>query len=565
MYKNNIENEIKQPLLYIFMVFILASISYEMYTNQKVLTIIIVSAFFIMFIMYKKIIITMIIVLFYLMALINNNLYYNYKADEKEEIRIIKLSEYEVLGKIDGRKVELDIERGNIKLGSRIEAKGKYSRDINTDKGIVGTYNIKEYIELKHDYLYKLYRKRDNIFNDISKKIGFRKAALISAMAFGYKDELDTGDNESLREIGVAHAIAVSGLHMALIYGFISNIFGWKIALIIGFIYMMFTGASPSTTRAYIMILVMSFGKVTKRNYNQLSALSLAGIIILFLKPYSAKELGFLLSFLATLGIIMFNKKINRKLYKLPNKIRESISLSISTQIFTFPITVLYFNEISIIFLIGNLIVVPFILMIVVMGNIILVFSKIRIVFNYLLFICDYIIDIIDWILFYFEEIGINTIYLDYIVVYMYIGFMITYYFYIKGYKRVIYYPIISLIYVMILVYSPVVNIQYYREGALLISYRGERVIVQTARKINEEKIKSICMTNDIKKDIDKIYIGNNIIIENVDGNYILKVENKRYILKVNYNKIKSKYDIIDFRNGNIRKVIVYSDNIIIR
>ena len=565
MDKSKIESEIKQPLLYVFMMFILSSISYEMYINQKVLTIIIVSAFFIMFILYKKLIVTTIFLMFYILALINNILYYDFKSSEIEEVRVIKLSDYEVLGEVKGRKVELDIDIGNIKLGSKIEVEGTYTSEINTSKGIVGKYTVKKYTELEHDYIYKLYREREAVFNSMSKKIGFRKAALISAMAFGYKEELDSGDNESLREIGVAHAIAVSGLHMALIYGFISKIFGCKIALGISFIYMMFTGASPSTIRAYIMIFIMTFGNIVKRNYSQLSALSLSGIIILLLKPYSAKELGFMLSFLATLGIILFNKKINKKLYKLPNKIRESISLSISTQIFTFPVTILYFNEFSAVFLIGNLIVVPFILMLVVLGNIILVFSRIKIVFNYLLFICDYIIGIIDWILFYFEEVGIGTIYLNYIVVYMYIGFMITYYFYKKGYKKVIFYPVLSIIYVVILVYSPLVNIEYYREGALLITYRGERVIVQTKRKIDEEKIKSICMTNSIKKDVDKIEIGNDIDIKKSNGNYILSIDDKKYILKVNYDKINSKYDIIDFRNGNIQKVIVYGDDIIIR
>ena len=565
MRTTNIEKEIKQPLVYIFMMFILASISYETYLTKKVLAITIVSAFFIIFFLYKKLFITIIFSGFYIIAILNNIFYYDYIPEINKEIRITKVSKYEVLGVSEGRNIILNIENNEVREGERLLIKGEFIKERNVKLGTVGEYKVESYEKLKDDVKCKLYRKREEVFNSISEKLGIRKASLITAMAFGYKQELDSYDSDELREIGVSHAIAVSGLHMGLIYGVVSSILGWKIGLVIGFIYMIFTGASPSTIRAYLMIFIMTFGKVTKRNYSQLSSLALAGVILLFYKPYIVKELGFMLSFLATLGIILFNKMINKSLYKLPEYLRNSISISLSTQIFTFPILVLYFNEFSIVFLLGNLIILPFMLMIVVLGNIVLIFNKVQFLFQYLLFICNYIIEIIDWILYRFDIIGFKVIYFNYIVVYLYISFLIAYYFYKKGYKRSIYFPVIFSIYIIVLIYSPVLNIQYYKEGALLVTYKGERVVLQTRQDVNVEKIKDICLSDNIKKNISRIRISNGVTIENIDNKYILNNNGMKYFLKVDYNKYNSKYDIIDFIGSDIQKVTVFKDNIIIR
>ena len=386
---------------------------------------------------------------------------------------------------------------------------------------------------------------------------------MITSVSFGYKSELDEDHKSLMKNLGISHAISISGLHLALVYSILKRIFGVKLSLVIAFAYVLFTGAPASAVRAYIMILILNLGMVVKRNYSPLAALSLAGIIIILIKPYDIYNLGFILSFLATLGIILFSKKLNKKLYRLPNLFRSTIAISISAQILTFPIILLYFNEISLNFIIGNIIVVPFINILVVFGNCLVFFEYITILFNFSLYICHYIIKYIDVIMYKLDSFSFGLVYLHYTIAYFYVGILVTYYFYRKGFKVFLYYSLIIGIYTFLLIYSPFLKIKYYNDGALLISYRGERVLIQTKEKVDEEKLKAVCLTNSILNDLNKIKIDNKITLTKKGENYILTTDKNEYLLFVNYEKNNNDYDIIDFRKGDINEITLFNDEVI--
>ncbi|MBM6861741.1 ComEC/Rec2 family competence protein, partial [Clostridium saudiense] len=217
----------------------------------------------------------------------------------------------------------------NLKVGDKVVAIGEFNKSLDLSKGIIGEYKVKNYKLLKKDFIGYLYDRRESLYESIKSRLGKRKAGFITSVAFGYSEALDNEDREEMNIFGISHAISVSGLHMALVYGILRRIFGCKISLFIALLYVLFTGASSSTVRSYIMIFIMSFALVVKRNYNPLASISLAGTILLLLHPYDLFSLGFELSFIATLGIIIFNKKLNKKLYKLPKRIREEVAVSI--------------------------------------------------------------------------------------------------------------------------------------------------------------------------------------------------------------------------------------------
>lgn len=557
--------ELDKPMVYILMVFILSSFTYEMYYYNKLMALTVAISFFIGLTIYKRYLVTIIMIAFFGIATINNHWFYSYNPKEFVEIRIDKIDSYYGRGKIEGRNVNLMINDKNLKRGDRILASGEFIRNLNISKGIIGDYTVENYKVLKTDFIYKLYRQREYIYTRVKEKLGSRKAALITSLAFGYTDELDSEDRSEMNSLGISHIISVSGLHMALVYSVLRRLVGYRLSLMVLLFYVFFTGAAPSSIRAYIMILIMNLAPIVKKNYNSLSALSLAGIAILMHKPYSIFNLGFILSFLATLGIILYGKSINKKLYKLPKNIRDTLALTLSAQIFTFPIVALYFNEFSLNFFLGNILMVPVLNILVIIGNMLVLVVKLTPIFNYLLYLSHYIIKIVDLLIEYSESIRIETIYFNYTISYFYISLLITYYFYKKGYKRFIYYPIVVLLYIMILIYNPMPNIRYYKEGGLLIGYRGERIIIQIKDNMDKDKLKAIAMTDKIFTKVDKVSVGRDISINKSGKNFILKIKDNEYLLLVNYEKRERECVIIDFIKGDMQEVWVLNGRIIAR
>ena len=147
-------------------------------------------------------------------------------------------------------------------------------RDLNMDIEIVGCPIVRE-----EDGLAK--SSRNTYLNEEE-----RKAALITSVSFGYKGELNDDHKELMKSLGISHVISISGLHLVLVYNVLRKLLGVKLSLILALVYVLFSGASAPAVRAYIMIVILTFGKIVKRNYNPLASLSLAGIILLLIKPY---------------------------------------------------------------------------------------------------------------------------------------------------------------------------------------------------------------------------------------------------------------------------------------
>ncbi|WP_195467122.1 ComEC/Rec2 family competence protein [Clostridium sp. D43t1_170807_H7] len=504
-----------------------------------------------------------ILVLFFVAALNNTICFYNYTPKEVEEVRITEVKNYYGKGEVNGRIVSLSNINENIEVGNKILVKGKFTENKNISNGVIGDYKIEDYKVLKSDFIDKLYKRRKYVFESIESKLGERKAALITSVSFGYKGELNDDHKELMKSLGISHVISISGLHLVLVYNVLRKLLGVKLSLILALVYVLFSGASAPAVRAYIMIVILTFGKIVKRNYNPLASLSLAGIILLLIKPYYIYNIGYVLSFLATLGIILFNKDLNKKLYKLPNSIRNTIAISLSAQILTLPIIILYFNEVSLNFIVGNIVVIPFINVLVVLGNILIFIVEISSVFNYIMYVCHYIIKYIDIIMYKIDNMSFDLIYFHYTVAYFYISLLITYYFYKKGFKRFIYYPLIIFFYILVLIYSPLPKIRYYNEGGLLISYKGDRVLIQTKDEIDEEKLMAVSLANNIYEDFNEVNIKGKIKIKKYGENYILHTKNNKYLLFVNYENLNNEYDIIDFRKGDIKEVMFFNDKII--
>src|SRR5450432_723246 len=197
---------------------------------------------------------------------------------------------------------------------------------------------------------------------------------LLEALMFGFTGDLDPELLKSYADAGVIHIIAISGLHLALIYHII-QIFLQRISkrkkarwfrlfLITGILwgYSLLSGASPSVIRSAMMFtLVMMAGNISREIvlYNTLAASS---FLLICYDPFWIWDTGFQLSYAAVLSLRLFSKPV-RELIPLQNKILSGIwdaaSVSIAAQVLITPVSIFYFHRFPSYFLIANLVAVP--------------------------------------------------------------------------------------------------------------------------------------------------------------------------------------------------------------
>lgn len=153
---------------------------------------------------------------------------------------------------------------------------------------------------------------------------------------------------------------------------------------------MMITNFSPSVVRACIMTIIICFSKLMYRKNDIYSNLLFSALIILFLNPYKLFNIGFQLSYLGTLGILLISpkllkKEINKKPKVLKNRLKKLIIdwviISVSVQILIGPIIIFKFNLISYNFLISGIISNPIFALIMIIGVFFLILSPLRMIF----------------------------------------------------------------------------------------------------------------------------------------------------------------------------------------
>lgn len=195
-------------------------------------------------------------------------------------------------------------------------------------------------------------------------------AEFVYAMLFGYKDVMNEGIQADFAASGTAHLLAVSGLHVVMLAATVSAIFRkmrlpeWAsfpllIAVLFGF--GAICGFAPSIVRSIVMIVILELGKIVGGRYDALSSLSLAAASTLIFSPYSLFSLGFLMSYAAVYGIVLFNENIERGLVRIhcPKALAAALAVTISANIGVLPITVHTFGATSLVFMLANLMVVP--------------------------------------------------------------------------------------------------------------------------------------------------------------------------------------------------------------
>ena len=257
---------------------------------------------------------------------------------------------------------------------------GFSSRSYYASKGITLFAYLYEYENVrtspareKPPYYYALMLRR-SMTDSLYRLLPPEQAGLAAGILLGDTGGISDEVKSDFKTVGISHILSVSGLHMAAMAQFFLLLFGllrvprrlsagMTMAGVVSF--MAVTGFAPSVLRSGIMCLIFLLGTVLDRQADSLNSLGIAALLIGVANPFAAADLGLLLSFSATLGMILCSGRLTAFLRARYEGIKRgravldaansAVSTTVSATAFTLPVVVLSFGTVSLISPAANL------------------------------------------------------------------------------------------------------------------------------------------------------------------------------------------------------------------
>lgn len=508
------------------------------------------------------------IIMFFIIGFASFQLYFDLSLNSNYayKIRVITKNKYYSVGSYKGRKLNLQGALFSIKEGENITVTGKFEKQNDYEEGSIGNFKITEVEKVQDDILYSLYSFREKIYRRFYWQIGENNADKLMAVSYGDASHLSLEDKNDFKRLGIIHAVSVSGLHLLVLYKFITFFLDLKLSLGVCTLYTVFTGCQPPTVRALIMLIIFQLSKKFNKNYDFFSSISLAALVLLIFKPYYIVDLGFMLSFLSTLGIGVFYKKLSRLFFRLPKIINESLSASLSAQILSMPYTLFTIKNFCLGFLLGNFIIVPVFSAIVVLGNIALLALPIKFLFNFIAYLITVLLEITKLMTIVLLKVSPPLVYVSPLNALIVLTLYVCYIFVKSGYSRAKYVPLLLIFFVFIQYYSffPQLNFVKLRNGeGYIIRNKFKSILISNYEFTDQEEKTEAAAKLNVNEFLcykDKTF---NIILDkkyciNIDeeGAKISDIKNDKNILMWKYKTVQYKglcrgtgYDIINFSN----------------
>ena len=220
-----------------------------------------------------------------------------------------------------------------------------------------------------------IYIVREKILSIIRTHIKNKlNTGLAEAMLIGYREDLDKELLNAYTNTGVVHIIAISGLHLGLIFMLmdfmIRTLAGRKRAALAGFFFSLpllwsfaiLTGSSASVIRSVIMFSFIIVGKAMGKKNNGMNSLLGSAFILLLWNPDLRFDLGFQLSYAAVASILLFDQDVKKMIFfknKAALYLWSMVSITLAAQVLTTPIVIANFHRFPTLFLFTNLVAVP--------------------------------------------------------------------------------------------------------------------------------------------------------------------------------------------------------------
>ncbi|MDO5718555.1 MAG: DNA internalization-related competence protein ComEC/Rec2 [Tissierellia bacterium] len=289
---------------------------------------------------------------------------------------------------IDNNKIEercLYFIKGKEKIEPGSHFKSNVKIEQIRDAGNPGLFSYKDYLRIRGIYAKLSSNEREIKINKVDLPLGLKfrnkvlnyinnemnrglnkeNSSFMNSVMTG-KSDLSQVDRDSIRQLGLSHIMAISGLHMGIISLFLIyflrffkidlNIIYIIIIFLLG-LYIYIIDFRASAFRAYIMISLFMIAAVLHKGYSAKKALSLSVYIILLTNPYRVNDIGFILSVLAIIAIISYDEF---SLYDTENlQLMTGLKFCIIINLVLFPFLIYYFNRFNLLTFIANLIVIP--------------------------------------------------------------------------------------------------------------------------------------------------------------------------------------------------------------
>ena len=270
-----------------------------------------------------------------------------------------------------------------------------YQGILNQSKGIL---TLRGQASKIRNHLIKKLKKNELTPNEI---------AIVQALILGQKKDINKQLYSDYAAAGAIHILAVSGLHVGIIYFILIALlrplkYLFKYELVISIIivislwgFAFLTGLSPSVIRAVTMFSFFAFAKAINRETNTINTLFLSYFTLLIINPLWLFHIGFQLSYLAVLSILwlypLFNKVYCPKNY-FARKIWDIFTLTLAAQIGIFPLSIYYFHQFPGLFFMTNLIILPFLGVLLVGGIILIILSIFNVIPEWFALTYNYLI-----------------------------------------------------------------------------------------------------------------------------------------------------------------------------
>ncbi|PJE51308.1 MAG: hypothetical protein COV29_00955 [Candidatus Yanofskybacteria bacterium CG10_big_fil_rev_8_21_14_0_10_36_16] len=224
--------------------------------------------------------------------------------------------------------------------------------------------------KIKLSLFEKIFKVKKSFEGAIVRSVAEPNASYIGGILLGSRSQIPSDLEDSFAKTGTTHILAISGYNITIIGAVVAGFFMlfmrrkkafWLTVLgIIGFVVL--TGAQASVVRAAIMGILILLARSAGRFYSVKNSIAFAGAVMVFVSPMVLKfDVGFQLSFMATLGLVYLVPILEPYFKKIPGKyaLRETTVMTLSAQLMVLPLLIYYFKNISLVSLPANILILP--------------------------------------------------------------------------------------------------------------------------------------------------------------------------------------------------------------